>query len=42
MLLSLHDAPGELAGYGPAFADVARDIAERQAEAEWRYAGLPP
>lgn len=41
-LLSLNDDPGELAGYGPVIADVARDITERQSEGEWRYTVTDP
>ena len=31
------DASGELAGYGPVIADVARQVALDQAQAPWRY-----
>jgi len=36
-LAALAEHPGELAGYGPVIADVARQVAEDQPEAEWRY-----
>lgn len=35
-LTRLADHPGELAGYGPVVADIARQIAERQ-RSQWRY-----
>lgn len=36
-LTRLADHPGELAGYGPVVADLARQIAESQPRAEWRW-----
>ncbi len=30
-------APGELAGYGPVLADVARQIAAQRGDAQWRF-----
>ena len=36
-LARLSDDPGELAGYGPVIADIARQIAENQPQAEWRW-----
>ena len=36
-LARLTDDPGELAGYGPVIADIARQVAERQPGAEWRW-----
>jgi hypothetical protein len=36
-LAELADHPGELAGYGPVIADIARQVAELQKEAEWRW-----
>ena len=36
-LAGLDDNPGELAGYGPVTADVARKVAAESVEAEWRY-----
>jgi hypothetical protein len=36
-LTELNDHPGDLAGYGPVIADIARKVAERETKAEWRY-----
>lgn len=36
-LAELSDTPGELAGYGPVIADIARKTAESQASEEWTY-----
>ena len=36
-LTRLSDDPGELAGYGPVIADIARQVAERQQASEWRW-----
>ena len=36
-LARLSDDPGELAGYGPVIADIARQVAENQQGAEWRW-----
>ena len=36
-LARLADDPGELAGYGPVIADIARQVAENQPQAEWRW-----
>jgi hypothetical protein len=36
-LARLADDPGELAGYGPVIADIARQVAENQHGAEWRW-----
>ena len=36
-LARLKDDPGELAGYGPVIADIARQIAEDSPGAEWRW-----
>ncbi|HUP17111.1 MAG TPA: DUF222 domain-containing protein [Acidimicrobiia bacterium] len=36
-LARLSDDPGELAGYGPVIADIARQVAENQPQAEWRW-----
>jgi len=36
-LTELADHPGELSGYGPVIADIARQIALRQQESDWRY-----
>ena len=35
-LTELSDTPGELAGYGPVIADIARQVAESQTDSEWR------
>ncbi|HVU91799.1 MAG TPA: HNH endonuclease signature motif containing protein [Jatrophihabitans sp.] len=37
-LLGLDDHPGEIAGWGPIPAPVARDLAETQRHGEWRLA----
>ncbi|MEA1903236.1 MAG: DUF222 domain-containing protein, partial [Actinomycetota bacterium] len=36
-LAEMSESPGELAGYGPVHADIARQVAANQPEAEWRY-----
>ncbi len=36
-LAGLADHPGELAGYGPVIADIARRVAEQHRRARWRY-----
>jgi hypothetical protein len=36
-LVRLSEDPGELAGYGPVIADIARQVAENQPQAEWRW-----
>jgi len=36
-LTGLADHPGELSGYGPVIADIARQIALRQQDSDWRY-----
>ncbi|HSM02317.1 MAG TPA: DUF222 domain-containing protein [Acidimicrobiia bacterium] len=41
-LTELTETPGELAGYGPVVADIARQIAEAQANGEWRYTIFDP
>jgi hypothetical protein len=41
-LARLSEAPGELGGYGPVIADIARQIAEAQAAGEWRYTVFDP
>ncbi len=41
-LTRLADHPGELAGYGPIVADLARQIAESQPRAEWRWTLTDP
>ena len=41
-LTQLTDHPGELAGYGPVVADIARQVVEQQGHVEWRYAVTDP
>jgi hypothetical protein len=41
-LTRLANHPGELAGYGPVIADIARRAAETQPDAEWRYTVTDP
>lgn len=41
-LARLTDHPGELAGYGPVIADIARRAAEDQPDTEWRYTITDP
>ncbi|MGH8928345.1 MAG: DUF222 domain-containing protein, partial [Acidimicrobiia bacterium] len=36
-LTELTEDPGELAGYGPVIADIARQVAEQQKNGEWRW-----
>jgi hypothetical protein len=36
-LTELAEAPGELAGYGPVIADIARQVAAEQINGQWRY-----
>lgn len=36
-LTRLSENPGELAGYGPVIADIARQVAEQQQAAKWRW-----
>lgn len=36
-LAELSDEPGELAGFGPVVADIARQVAKQQKEAKWRF-----
>ena len=36
-LAGLVENPGELAGYGPVIADIARQVTEEQSDSEWRY-----
>jgi ribosomal protein S10 len=36
-LARLEDHPGDLAGYGPVISDIARQIAQRQIDSDWRY-----
>ncbi|MEA2058052.1 MAG: DUF222 domain-containing protein [Actinomycetota bacterium] len=41
-LAGLTEHPGELAGYGPVIADIARQIALEQIDGEWRYTVTHP
>lgn len=41
-LTGLADDPGELGGYGPVIADIARQVAESQPESQWRYIFTDP
>jgi hypothetical protein len=41
-LAGLNDRAGELAGYGPVIADIARKVAARANDAEWRYTVTDP
>ena len=36
-LTELNNHPGDLAGYGPVIADIARRVAKDETDAEWRY-----
>ena len=36
-LAELNNHPGDLAGYGPVIADIARRVAKHETDAEWRY-----
>jgi Domain of unknown function (DUF222) len=46
-LARLRDDPGDMGGFGPVVADIARQVVDRQPDAEWRYtitdqeSGLP-
>jgi hypothetical protein len=41
-LAGLDDQPGELAGYGPIVADIARQIADHQHSSRWSYIVTDP
>lgn len=41
-LAGLAENPGELAGYGPVIADIARQVAEQQQKSEWRWSVTDP
>jgi len=41
-LSGLSQAPGELAGYGPVIADIARQVAEAHRGGEWRFSITDP
>ncbi len=36
-LAQLSENPGQLAGYGPVIADIARQVTTQQSDSEWRY-----
>lgn len=39
-LTELADHPGDVSGYGPVVADIARQVAKRQQDSDWRYTML--
>ena len=41
-LARLSEAPGDLGGYGPVVADIARQVADAQARGEWRFTVTDP
>lgn len=41
-LAELADSPGDLGGYGPVIADIARQTTEQQTHVEWRYVVTDP
>jgi hypothetical protein len=41
-LVGLNDRAGELAGYGPVIADIARKVATKATDAQWRYTVTDP
>ncbi|MEX1208512.1 MAG: DUF222 domain-containing protein [Acidimicrobiia bacterium] len=41
-LARLAKTPGDLAGFGPVIADIARQVAESQRKGEWRYTVTDP
>ena len=41
-LTELADHPGQLAGYGPVIADIARQVAQRQHKSDWRWTIVDP
>jgi hypothetical protein len=41
-LTELTNHPGDLAGYGPVIADIARRVTEHETQAEWRYTVTNP
>ncbi|MDR9451104.1 MAG: DUF222 domain-containing protein [Acidimicrobiia bacterium] len=41
-LIGLTEAAGELAGYGPIVADLARQVTEQQHESQWRWTVTDP
>ncbi|NIA24258.1 MAG: DUF222 domain-containing protein [Gammaproteobacteria bacterium] len=41
-LATLSDHPGELAGYGPVIADIARQVTEQNQTGQWRFTVTDP
>jgi hypothetical protein len=41
-LLRLADFPGDLAGFGPVIADIARQVVAEQTDATWRFSVYDP
>jgi hypothetical protein len=41
-LMNLSESGGELAGYGPVVADIARQVTDRQSDSEWRFTVTHP
>jgi hypothetical protein len=41
-LAGLDDKPGEIPGWGPVIADIARQVAQEQDDAQWRYTITDP
>ena len=41
-LAGLTEAPGDLGGFGPVVADIARQVTEAQADGEWRFSITDP
>lgn len=41
-LIELDEKPGDLAGYGPVIADIARKVASTNLDSEWRYSVTDP
>jgi len=41
-LAGLKEHPGDLAGYGPVIADIARRVSEHQQHAQWRFSVTDP
>jgi hypothetical protein len=41
-LTRLSEDPGELSGYGPVIADIARQVTDQQQDSEWRYTVTHP
>ena len=41
-LARLNDDPGDLGGYGPVIADIARRVADQSHDAEWRFTVTDP